>query len=93
MRYQTSASTILAVTFLLLSTWPGTVHAERQGCDEAMTDRAWLLGAHLKTWEQIYDYSFKRYPTCDDGVIAEAYSDAIVKMLADRWEQFPALGL
>jgi hypothetical protein len=44
----------------------------------------------LRTWESIYA-SFVRYRGCDDGAIAEGYSESVIKMLALRWEQFPSL--
>ena len=90
MPYGKSAYSILAMTFLLLSILPRPVHAERPGCDEVMGERAEDEVDYLKTWEQIYD-SFKRYAACDDGAIYEGYSDAVVRMLADRWEQLPTL--
>jgi len=34
---------------------------------------------------------FTRFSQCDDGGIAEGYSDAIGKLLADKWNQFPDL--
>jgi hypothetical protein len=85
-----SAYTILTMTFLLLSILPRPVHAERPGCGDASAFVAEGEVDHLKTWEQIYG-SFKRYSACDDGVIAEGYSDAVVRMLADRWGQLSAL--
>jgi len=40
----------------------------------------------LKNWTEIYK-SFKRFGHCDDGHIAEGYSDSIVRTLASRWNQ------
>jgi hypothetical protein len=88
--YKTWAATILAGTFVLLSILPLPVRAERPGCDDAMGERAENEVDYLKTWDQIYD-SFKRYSACDDGAIAEGYSDAVVRTLADRWNQLPTL--
>jgi hypothetical protein len=90
MSYKTSASTMLAMTFLLLSISPRPVHAERAGCDDPSALFAEGYADHLKTWEQIYD-SFKRYSACDDGIQGEANSDAVVGMLADRWKQLSTL--
>ena len=90
MRHKKLASKILAMTFLILSISPRSAHAERSGCDETMGERAEDEVDYLKTWEQIYD-SFKRYSACDDGAIAEGYSESVVKMLSDRWEQLPTL--
>ena len=88
--YKTSAATTLAMTFLLLSILPRPIDAERPGCDDPSALVAEGEVDHLKTWEQVYD-SFKRYAACDDGIVAEGYSDAVVRMLADRWDQLPAL--
>jgi hypothetical protein len=40
---------------------------------------------HLRSWSAIYR-SFKRYAQCDDGEIAEGYSDAVAKLLANDWK-------
>jgi len=32
----------------------------------------------------------KTFGSCDDGALAEAYSDAVVSLLAHRWDQFVA---
>ena len=45
---------------------------------------------HLNDWNDNYD-SFGRFSQCDDGGIAEGYSDAVSKLLADDWNQFPDL--
>ena len=42
------------------------------------------------SWEELYR-QFRRYGHCDDGVIAERFSDAIVRMLATRWWGLPDL--
>jgi hypothetical protein len=45
---------------------------------------------HLTNWNAVYQ-SFTRFSQCDDGAIAEGYSDAVGKLLADNWKQFPDL--
>src|SRR5690349_15092690 len=45
---------------------------------------------HLHNWNAVYR-PFKRFSQCDDGGIAEGYSDDVGKLLADHWEQFPGL--
>ncbi len=45
---------------------------------------------HLNSWNAVYQ-SFKRFSQCDAGAIAEGYSDAVGKLLADNWNQFPDL--
>ena len=77
---------------LLLSLSASDVYAERLGCDTTQAMRAENETDTLKTWRQIYD-SFKRYSACDDGAIAEGYSDVIVKILARKWSEVPHLSI
>jgi len=44
----------------------------------------------LKSWELVH-LSFVNYANCDDGAIAEGYSDSISRLLADQWQQFAKL--
>jgi hypothetical protein len=90
MGYKTPTHTILAMTFLLLSSSPRTVHAQTPACDDTLARSAEVEADYLKTWEQIYDW-FKRYSSCNEGAPAEGYSDAVVRMLADRWNQLSTL--
>jgi hypothetical protein len=39
---------------------------------------------HLNSWVDIQD-AFRHFGHCDDGGIAEAYSDRIMQMLSRRW--------
>jgi len=45
----------------------------------------------IKNWPAALLTSFKTFGVCDDGAIAEGYSDAIVQSLAKRWDHFPEL--
>jgi hypothetical protein len=42
---------------------------------------------HLRDWGSVHR-SYERFSHCDDGSIAEGYSDAVAKLLADHWDQF-----
>jgi multidrug efflux pump subunit AcrB len=44
----------------------------------------------LKSWQLVH-LSFENYARCDDGAIAEGYSDSISRLLADQWQQFENL--
>jgi hypothetical protein len=39
----------------------------------------------LNDWRHVYE-SFKRFRQCDDGAIAEGYSDKIASLLVNRWD-------
>jgi hypothetical protein len=41
--------------------------------------------ALLRTWRQVYD-SFRLYESCDDGAIAEGYSNLIANILVKHWD-------
>jgi len=82
--------TLLPAVFALLMIILASNADAGRPCDDPMAFVAEGEVDHLKTWEQLYG-SFNRYSACDDGAIAEGYSDAVVKMLSDRWEQLPAL--
>lgn len=69
---------------------PVTAHGQRQGCDKQAEMRAEAEAGTLKTWQAIHD-SFLRYRSCDDGAIAESYSDSVDMMLAERWDQLSSL--
>lgn len=38
----------------------------------------------LKNWGEVYQ-SYKAYGHCDDGALAEGYSDSISRLLSDEW--------
>ena len=40
---------------------------------------------YLKDWAALYR-AFRLYGICDDGGVAEGFSDAVAKLLADQWQ-------
>ncbi len=44
----------------------------------------------LTTWAELHR-SFKRFGHCDDGAIAEGWSDVVGTLLSRRWDALPAL--
>jgi hypothetical protein len=44
----------------------------------------------LTSWDHVFR-AYKAYSQCDDGGIAEGYSDAIGKLLANDWQHFNRL--
>ena len=45
---------------------------------------------HLDSWEKV-DSARKQFGHCDDGSIAEGNSEAVARLLVDRWDMLPAL--
>jgi|HubBroStandDraft_2_1064218.scaffolds.fasta_scaffold445525_2 hypothetical protein len=44
----------------------------------------------LGNWQRIYEV-YKKYRTCDDGYIAEGFSDGVSTLLAKHWDATPRL--
>ena len=60
---------------------PCTTAEEKQALDEA---------DHLKDWNAVHR-SFIRFSHCDNGAIAEGYSDTVGRLLAYDWGQIGIL--
>jgi hypothetical protein len=45
---------------------------------------------HLDSWQEVHS-AFKQYAQCDDGGVAEGFSDRIVHLLATQWPRLPEL--
>ena len=59
-------------------------------CTSEQAQKAEADADTLKSWELAH-LSFVNYASCDDGAIAEGYSDSISRLLADQWQQFEKL--
>jgi hypothetical protein len=44
----------------------------------------------LRSWDALYK-SYTLYQKCDDGAIAEGYSESVARVLADHWHTLPQL--
>jgi hypothetical protein len=42
----------------------------------------------LRAWDELYK-SFELFQNCDDGAIAEGYSESVARILVDRWSTLP----
>jgi hypothetical protein len=57
----------------------------RQEADQADTEID-----SLKDWDHVHRW-YQMFSQCDDGAMAEGYSDAVSKLLADDWDHFNRL--
>jgi hypothetical protein len=73
---------------IVIMSWNAS--AQERCCTKADAIEAERSVSRLNNWEDIYK-SFKRFRHCDDGAIAEGYSDSIVHMLANRWNELKML--
>jgi hypothetical protein len=59
-----------------------------QGCTAGMYRRAEAsLADAAYSWPSLLKHE-RTFATCDDGALAEGYSDAVVTNFAKRWDQF-----
>jgi hypothetical protein len=61
--------------------------AKREPCTKVEAMQAETETDNLKTWDSVYKF-YKQFSHCDDGGIAERVSDAVAKLLANRWDSF-----
>jgi hypothetical protein len=64
----------------------GTTYAvaEKKPCNREEAMQAETATDSLKAWNSVYRF-YKQFSHCDDGGIAEGVSDAVAKLLANRW--------
>jgi hypothetical protein len=79
-----------AVALLLLLGSAGLAQAATQRpCTQAETSQAQKEADQLPDWDSLYR-SFKRFSHCDQGAIAEEYSDSVGRLLARDWQHIDA---
>ncbi len=66
--------------------------ASANTCSQADGEAAADAVDHLTDWSAVHG-AYKRFaPQCDDGGVAEGFSDGIVHLLATKWGTLPSLG-
>ncbi|AEX50936.1 hypothetical protein GRAQ_00081 [Rahnella aquatilis CIP 78.65 = ATCC 33071] len=78
----------IVVIVLSLALISGTIHAKR--CTERDAEAADLAIDNLDSWEAIQK-NYIAYAQCDDGSIAEGNSEAMARMLVDKWPEIVKL--
>ena len=64
--------------------WLPVALADTQVCTKEEAQSAEAIAALVKSWGELHQY-FKRYAHCDDGAIAEGFSESITLLLAEHW--------
>jgi hypothetical protein len=59
-------------------------------CGSSEAQRAETQASTLRSWDDLYG-SYKLYNHCDDGAIAEGYSEAVARILVDHWNTLSRL--
>jgi hypothetical protein len=73
---------LLALNVMLIT---ALSRGSEPGCDGVAVAAVAPRLISAQTWSAIHR-SIETYPGCDDGVVAEEYSDRIVHLLATRWK-------
>lgn len=81
------ALVILAI-FLGCGGVPASQALANEKCPMAMYEKAETLLTDARgSWNSLLKHQ-KIFARCDDGALGEDYSDAVVTLLAQRWDQF-----
>ena len=72
------------LTFLSLQ----VARAQVQPCNVAEAGRALDKAGTLRSWDALHR-SYKEFGNCDDGAIAEGYSESVARIFADHWSTLP----
>jgi hypothetical protein len=59
-------------------------------CSDTEAQRVESEAVMLRSWDDLYG-SYKRYTHCDDGAIAEGYSEAVARIIVDHWNTLSRL--
>jgi hypothetical protein len=92
MRTKRSLTTFVIATAVLAAFLDARVAkaAQTSTCNDEQEKLALNLPDQYQTWNQAYRI-FKRFKGCDDGAIAEGFSEAIAQLFIHDWEHLGTL--
>ena len=67
-----------------------TASAAASACSQQQADAAEAAADHLTDWAKVSAYA-GRFRACDEGGMAEASSEAVARLLVDKWQTLPDL--
>jgi hypothetical protein len=73
---------IICAAIVLISCF---AYGQKPPCTDAMSRRSEQEADSLTSWDALYR-SYKLFGRCDDGSIAEGYSESVARILADHWD-------
>ncbi len=76
---------VLSWTIVFCAIATAMTDAQQKMCTQQEAAQAERETDSLKTWNSVYQF-YKGFSQCDDGDIAEGVSDAVAKLLANRWD-------
>ena len=72
--------------------WTPNVLAASQICSSEDAEVAESVAAMARSWGQLHQ-QFERYAHCDDGAIAEGFSESVSILLARQWKDIRQLNV
>jgi len=81
----------LLLISLLAALWSQSCHAQKRPCSLADSEQADREASKQRSWNSLYRSYHRFAPRCDDGSIAEGYSNSVVRILVDHWDTLPRL--
>lgn len=83
-------SILACVPLALLLATDGSGFAQSQNCTTDQERAAETEAETLRDWAALHQ-SFLRFKQCDDGSIAEGYSESVARIVVDHWQTLPKL--
>lgn len=66
------------------------LYGQQRPCSTAEADKADREASRLRSWGTLYN-SYKRFHHCDDGSIAEGFSESVGRILVGHWNTLPEI--
>jgi hypothetical protein len=76
------------ITIAVVLTACCAAFGDESPCSDAK--RALTEGDRLRSWDALHK-SYRLYGKCDDGALAEGYSESVARILVDHWSTLPRL--
>ena len=84
------AGILAAMVWVASMCWIPITLAHKQICTKEEAKSAEEVAATANSWAQLKE-QFDRYSHCDDGAIAEGFSESVSLLLADQWRDIRQL--
>ncbi len=81
---------ILGRLALSVALFVGATNAQSEECVERDGYTAEVVTDYLDSWKNVTQF-YKVFKKCDDGGVAEGVSDAIARLLSQKWYRLPEL--
>lgn len=81
---------LVAVVLMASTCWTPIALADKRTCTKEEAKSAEAVAATAVSWRQLHQ-QFESYSHCDDGAIAEGFSESVSLLLANRWRDIHQL--